>query len=60
MKIIKLAQDIRAFDTEEIILLISMLSNAKEVEQAVKFIKNIDKNFDEYESARVDRKEIKL
>jgi len=60
MKIVKLAQDIRAFDTEEIILLISMLSNAKEVEQAVKFIKNIDKNFDEYESSRIDRKEIKL
>lgn len=60
MKIIKLAQDIRAFDTEDIILLISMLSNVKEVEQAVKFIKNIDKNFDEYESTRIDRKEIKL
>lgn len=60
MKIVKLAEDIRAFDTEEIILLISMLSNAKEVEQAVKFIKNIDKNFDEYESTRIDRKEIKL
>lgn len=60
MKIIKLAQDIRALDTEEVILLISMLSNPKEVEQAVKFIRNIDKNFDEYESTRIDRKEIKL
>lgn len=57
MKIVKLAQDIRAFDTEEVILLISMLSNPKEVEQAVKFIKNIDKNFDEYESSRIDSKE---
>lgn len=57
MKVVKLAQDIREFDTEEVILLISMLSNPKEVEQAVKFIQNIDKNFDEYESSRIDSKE---
>lgn len=57
MKIIKLAKDIKSLDLEDMILFISMLPNAKEVEQAVKFIKNIDKNFDEYESTRIDRKE---
>lgn len=57
MKIIKLVQDIKAMDTEDMILLISMLSNPKEVEQAVKFIKNINKTFDEYESTRIDSKE---
>lgn len=57
MKIVKLAQDIKSFDLEDTLLLISMLSNPKEVEQAVKFIKNVNKNFDEYESSRIDSKE---
>lgn len=57
MKIVKLAQDIKSFDLEETLLLISMLSNTKEIEQAVKFIKNVNKTFDEYESARIDSKE---
>ena len=56
MKIVKLAKDIKSLDLEDMILLISMLPNAKEVEQAVKFIHNINKNFDEYESSRIDRK----
>lgn len=60
MKIIKLAHDIKKLDTEDIILLLSMLSNVKEVEQVVKFIHNMNKNFEEYESTRVDREEIKL
>lgn len=55
MKIIKLAKDIKSLDLEDMILLISMLPNAKEVEQAVKFIHNINKNFDEYESTRADK-----
>lgn len=55
MKIIKLAKDIKSLDLEDTILLISMLSNAKEVEQAVKFIQNISKNFNEYESTRKDK-----
>lgn len=57
MKIVKLAQDIKSFDLEDTLLLVSMLSNTKEVEQAVKFIKNVNKTFEEYESSRVDRKE---
>lgn len=57
MKIIKLAKDIKSLDLEDIILLISMLSNAKEVEQADKFIQNIRKNFNEYESTRKDNEE---
>lgn len=55
MKIIKLARDIKSLDLEDTILLISMLPNTKEVEQAVKFIRNISKNFDEYESTRIDK-----
>ena len=55
MKIIKLAKDIKSLDLEDMILLISMLPNAKEVEQAVKFIRNINKNFDEYESTHADK-----
>lgn len=57
MKIVKLAQDIKSFDLEDTLLLVSMVSNTKEVEQAVKFIKNVNKTFEEYESSRVDRKE---
>lgn len=57
MKIVKLAQDIKSFDLEDTLLLISMLSNTKEVEQAVKFIKNVNKTFEEYESSRIDKKE---
>lgn len=57
MKIVKLAQDIKSFDLEDTLLLVSMLSNTKEVDQAVKFIKNVNKTFEEYESSRVDRKE---
>ena len=60
MKIIKLAHDIKKLDTEDTIILLSMLSNVKEVEQVVKFIHNMNKNFEEYESTRVDSKEIKL
>ena len=57
MKIIRLAKDIKSLDLEDMILLISMLPNAKEVEQAIKFIHNINKNFNEYESTRIDNKE---
>lgn len=57
MKIIKLAKDIKSLDLEDMILLISMLPNTKEVEQAVKFIHNISKNFNEYESTRTDNEE---
>lgn len=57
MKIIKLAKDIKSLDLEDIILLISMLSNTKEIEQAVTFIHNVNRNFDEYESTRIDGKE---
>lgn len=58
MKIIKLARDVKSLDLEDTILLISMLPNAKEFEQAVKFIQNIDRNFKMYESTRKDSKEI--
>lgn len=57
MKIVKLAQDIKSFDLEDTLLLVSMLPNTKEIEQAVKFIKNVNKTFDEYESSRIDSKE---
>ena len=57
MKIVELAKDINSFDVEDTLLLISMLSNTKEIEQAVKFIKNVKKTFDEYESTRIDNKE---
>lgn len=57
MKLSKLAKDIKSLDLEDMILLISMLPNTKELEQAVKFIHNINKNFDEYESTRIDSKE---
>lgn len=56
MKIVKLAQDIKSLDLEDTLLLVSMLPNTKEIEQAVKFIKNVNKTFDEYESSRIDRK----
>lgn len=57
MKIIKLAQDIKSLDIEDTILLITMLPNTKDVEKAVKFIHNISKNFNEYESTRTDNEE---
>lgn len=57
MKIVKLAQDIKSFDLEDTLLLVSMLPNTKEIEQAVKFIKNVNKTFEEYESSRIDSKE---
>lgn len=57
MKIVKLAQDIKSFDLEDTLLLVSMLPNTKEIEQAVKFIKNVNKTFDEYEPSRIDSKE---
>ena len=55
MKIVELAKDINSFDVEDTLLLISMLSNTKEIEQAVKFIKNAKKTFDEYESTHADK-----
>lgn len=57
MKIVELAKDINSFDVEDTLLFIAMLSNTKEVEQAVKFIKNVNQTFDEYESTRIDNKE---